>query len=139
MIAVLEESWWETNGNMLVTCFSFASHSFTNWRNQVRQKLVTSSKDVEKMPLKDLQRYLFSAFWVSPSDNEVKKNFKMTIALRAFAEGHKLFRKPSSATAIDFWKCFRKNFEAMLNQSPERWQALEQKMSKKIQLANKED
>ena len=40
-----------------------------------------SSKDVEKMPLKDLQRYLFSAFWVSPSDNEVKKNFKMTIAL----------------------------------------------------------
>ena len=28
-----------------------------------------------------------------------------------------MFRKPSSATATDFWKCFRTNFEAMVCRS----------------------
>ena len=41
---------------------------------------VTTSKDVEIVPLKDLQRYLFSAFWVPPSEIEVKK-FKITLVL----------------------------------------------------------
>ena len=40
---------------------------------------VTTSKDVEIVPLKDLQRYLFSAFWVPPSEIEVKK-FKITLS-----------------------------------------------------------
>ncbi|XP_061192390.1 uncharacterized protein LOC133200616 [Saccostrea echinata] len=137
--AILSQCGWEVNGSMLVTCFSFASHSFTSWRNQVRQKLVTPEKNVEGMPLKALQRYLYSAFWVCPSPIDEKTNFKVTLALRAFADGHKLFKKSSDATSIDFWRAFRKNIDAMMKQSPERWVALEQRIVKKIEASNKED
>ncbi|XP_061185129.1 uncharacterized protein LOC133193175 [Saccostrea echinata] len=137
--SVLEGCGWEADRNVIITCFSFASHSFTNWRNQVRQKLVTQEKRVEQMPIKTLQRYLFSAFWVSPSDTEEKINFKVTLALRAFADGHKLFKKNPSTTAIDFWRAFKKNIDAMMKQSPDRWVALEQRMVKKIEAFNKED
>ncbi|XP_062599985.1 uncharacterized protein LOC134261574 isoform X2 [Saccostrea cucullata] len=137
--AILTQCGWEENGSMLITCFSFASHSFTSWRNQVRQKLVTPDKNVEGMPLKALQRYLYSAFWVCPSPIDEKKNFIVTLALRAFADGHKLFQKSSSATAIDFWRAFKKNMDAMMKQSPDRWQSLEQRIVKKIEAKNKED
>uniref|UniRef100_K1R4B0 Uncharacterized protein n=1 Tax=Magallana gigas TaxID=29159 RepID=K1R4B0_MAGGI len=137
--SILEQCGWEVNGSMLITCFSFASHSFTNWRNQIRQKLVTPDRNVEGMSLKALQRYLFSAFWLCPSVTDENKNFRLTLALRAFADGHKLFRKAPNATSIDFWRAFKKNIDSMMKQSPERWTSLEQKHTGKIEALNKED
>lgn len=137
--SILEQCGWEVNGSMLITCFSFASHSFTNWRNQIRQKLVTPDRNVEGMSLKALQRYLFSAFWLCPSVTDENKNFRLTLALRAFADGHKLFRKAPNATSIDFWRAFKKNIDSMMKQSPERWTSLEQKHTRKIEALNKED
>ncbi|XP_056014491.1 uncharacterized protein LOC125661747 [Ostrea edulis] len=135
--SVLEGCGWEADKNVIITCFSFASHSFTNWRNQVRQKLVTQDKRVEMMPINNLQRYLFSALWVSPSESDVKINFRVTLALRAFADGHRLFKNPT--TAIDFWRAFRRNIDTMMKQTPDRWVALEQRMKKKVEACNKED
>ncbi|XP_055998152.1 uncharacterized protein LOC125647078 [Ostrea edulis] len=136
--SVLEGCGWEADKNVIITCFSYASHSFTNWRNQVRQKLVTQEKRVEMMPITNLQRYLFSALWVSPSESDVKIYFKVTLALRAFADGHRLFNNPT--TAIDFWRAFlKRNIDTMMKQTPDRWVALEQRMKKKVEACNKED
>ncbi|XP_062612780.1 uncharacterized protein LOC134274511 [Saccostrea cucullata] len=60
-------------------------------------------------------------------------------ALRSFADGHRLFRKNPATTATDFWRALKRNIDAMMKQSPDRWVALEQRMLKRIEACNRED
>ncbi|XP_069102483.1 uncharacterized protein [Argopecten irradians] len=117
----------------VVKCVSFAHYHFTNWRNQVRHKLVTNGKKVEVMPLSQLQTYLFGMFGSYGGD--VILNMRTTVALRAFVDSRKLFGT-NSTVGIDFWESFRNTTKGL---TEERWKRLKERQERKIEDIRKED
>nr|XP_022307912.1 uncharacterized protein LOC111113913 [Crassostrea virginica] len=66
------------------TMCSYASHKFTQMRNQLRRQIFHSTLDVQGLSLDGLSSFLFKAFippGQSPLDDQVRR---MTVVIRAF-------------------------------------------------------
>ncbi|CAG2252556.1 unnamed protein product [Mytilus edulis] len=102
--AFLEDAGCEVEGVNMIKCYQFASHHFTNWRNQLRIKLVNGNgKAVQGLDFKALGKITFSPFKVGLETEAMKKaNKEIVVGLRAFMEANAWCKEIK-----EFWNSFR--------------------------------
>ncbi|XP_062568512.1 uncharacterized protein LOC134249367 [Saccostrea cucullata] len=106
---------------------SYASHKFTQLRNQLRRMLFHSTMDIQALSLEGLCNYLYRPF-TPPGESPVdQKRMRMAVAIRAFLVSKKF------QETCKFWVEFKDFYDAILGDDRQNiWDLLQEKEEKRI-------
>ncbi|XP_061178561.1 uncharacterized protein LOC133187223 [Saccostrea echinata] len=106
---------------------SYASHKFTQLRNQLRRMLFHSTMDIRGLSLEGLCNYLYRPF-TPPGESPVdQKRMRMTVAIVTF-----LFSKKFEECS-KFWVEFKDFYDAIgRDERSNIWELLQEKEERRI-------
>nr|XP_022310894.1 uncharacterized protein LOC111116197 isoform X2 [Crassostrea virginica] len=113
-------------------CLKYASRKMTDFRGQVKAKIVSVKPDVGNLPLPEFQQRIFGKFIKGVNGDLEEQN---AIMIRSFCHEQKIFPKfGQNIGKLDFWGDFKSYRDTVLNDDMEgKWEKMRGREEKRIE------